>query len=87
MSLPSPGTLLGLKNDQFLFWYPGQAEAFNYAMNWYYSPARFLGLSLPTGSGKTLVALLLARLTGTRTCILTATKGLQTQYLRDSAPL
>ncbi len=83
--LPSPSILLGIPN--FPQWYPGQSEAFDYAINWYHSPSRFLGLSLPTGSGKTVIALLLAKMSGARTCILTATKGLQDQYMRDCLPL
>jgi len=84
-NLPSPSVLLGV--SKFEEWYPGQSEAFDYAMDWYHSPSRFLGLSLPTGSGKTVIALLLAKMSGVRTCILTATKGLQTQYLRDAIAL
>lgn len=44
---------------------------------------RFLCLSMPTGSGKSLLAALAAKLSGRRTVILTATKGLQAQIERD----
>lgn len=45
--LPSPSTLLGVPG--FDAWFEGQSEAFGKSMDWFYSPARFLGLSLPTG--------------------------------------
>lgn len=48
-----------------------------------YGERRFSALSLPTGSGKSGVAFSAAKYTGLRTVILTATLGLQTQYLRD----
>ncbi len=48
---------------------------------------RFLGLSVPTGAGKSLVAILLAKLTNSRIIILTATKGLQQQIMSDFACL
>lgn len=83
--LPSPSVLLGVPG--FPTWYPGQSEACTKMLDWFHSPARFLGASLPTGAGKTALALLTARLSGARTCILTATKGLQTQYLRDASPI
>jgi Rad3-related DNA helicase len=83
VNLPPPGTLLGLKDSQFLSWYPGQQDAFSRLMDWYHSPTRFLGLSQPTGGGKSILAVLLAKMSGTRTCILTATKGLQEQLSRD----
>ena len=82
--LPSPGTLLGLDNSQFSRWYPGQQEVFKSIMDWSYSDARFLGIAAPTGSGKTILALLTATLTGKRTCVLTSTKGLQEQYMTDT---
>ncbi|MDP2726935.1 MAG: DEAD/DEAH box helicase, partial [Dehalococcoidia bacterium] len=41
---------------------------------------RFLALSAPTGSGKSLLAVLSAILYGQRSIILTATKALQEQY-------
>lgn len=44
---------------------------------------RVQGLCLPTGAGKSLVAMAIAKATGLRTAILTSTKGLQTQYLAD----
>jgi len=47
------------------------------------SQKRFQVLALPTGVGKSLVAMTNALFTGRRTLILTSTKGLQDQYLRD----
>jgi len=85
MTLPSPGTLLGI--PRFSNWYPGQEDAFQHVIGWYQGPRRFLGLSLPAGSGKSIVSVMTARLLGTRTCILTVTKGLQEQYLEDITPL
>lgn len=81
-SLPSPGVLLGLPG-QFEKWYVGQSDTFTDLMDWVYSDARFLGMAASTGSGKTLLAVLLAKLTGSRAVILTATKGLQAQVTRD----
>jgi len=78
MSLPSPSQLLG--TGDFSSWYPGQEELLEQSLDWYYSPTRFLGLSVPTGSGKSLSSLLLAKLSEARTVVLTATKGLQQQY-------
>ena len=79
--LPSPSDLLG--SGQISSWYPGQYDLLTQSLDWYHSPARFLGMAAPTGSGKSLLALLLSRLSGARTVIITATKGLQGQYLRD----
>jgi len=81
MTLPSPSVLLGVLG--FNAWFPGQADAFSKIMDWYYSPARFLGVSLPTGGGKSCLSMLVAKMTDTRTCILTATKGLQDQLMGD----
>ena len=81
MSLPPPSILLGVPG--FDDWYPGQQDAFRGIMDWYYSPSRFLGLSQPTGGGKSCLAVLLAKMSGVRTCILTATKGLQAQLIQD----
>lgn len=81
MTLPSPSTILGVPG--FPDWYPGQERAFLSIMDWYHSPTRFLGLSQPTGGGKSCIAILAAAMSGTRTCLLTATKGLQDQLASD----
>lgn len=79
----SPSELLNV--PRFSSWYPGQDEVFQRVLSWYRGPHRFLGLSAPAGSGKSLIAILAAKSSGVRTCILTATKGLQDQYMRDVA--
>src|SRR5262245_34505528 len=50
-----------------------------------YTEKRVAACSVPTGVGKSLIALSLAKLTGARTVVLTATKGLQDQYVHDAA--
>jgi len=51
------------------------------------SPHRFLLLSAPTGSGKSLIYMTLSRLLDARTLVLTGTKGLQTQLMSDFHPM
>src|SRR3972149_4802671 len=85
MTLPSPSQLLGAGN--FPTWYEGQYDLLQKSLEWFYSPARFIGLSVPTGSGKSLSSLLLSKLSEARTVILTATIGLQEQYMRDCREL
>jgi Rad3-related DNA helicase len=80
--LPPPSVLLGI--PKLSTWYPGQEDAFKKILDWFYTPSRFLGVSAATGAGKTALALLAAKMTGVRTCILTATKGLQEQYYQDA---
>ena len=46
--LPSPDQLLGISN-RYPFWYPQQYELLTQSLDWFYSPARFLGMSIPTG--------------------------------------
>lgn len=57
-----------------------QIEAAELVLN---SDKRFIGLCLPTGAGKTLAAMLIAKASGTRAVTLTSTKGLQAQYGND----
>lgn len=76
-----PADVLG--SERFPEWYPGQQDLLMDMVDWYYAGSRFLGVSVPTGAGKSILALMLARHTGARTVILTATKGLQDQYARD----
>lgn len=80
--LPSPSQLLGAGN--WTDWYPGQYQLLEQSLSWYDSDARFLGLSVPTGGGKSASSLLLSKLTDARTAVLTATIGLQHQYQRDA---
>src|SRR3989304_4157002 len=82
----SPSQLLGGVGNWDSF-YPGQYDLLQQSLSWYHSPARFIGLSIPTGSGKSLSGLLLSKLSEARTVILTATKGLSNQYLRDARDL
>ena len=83
--LPSPGTLLSIPS--YGSWRKHQDTAFCEVMDWYSSNLRYMGLSAATGSGKSLIALLTAKMTGARTVILTATKGLQEQYSQVGAQL
>lgn len=88
MSLPSPAVLLGLPSSSlYSRWYEGQGEIFSQAMDWYHGSSRFLGIAAPTGSGKSVLATTVAKMTGARTIILTATKALQIQYLQDLSAL
>lgn len=77
--LPVPGDL-GLPRAPFPDWRAGQPEAILHAID---SERRFRGLVLPTGSGKSLIYMAIAKLTGWRTVVLTSTKALQRQLMRD----
>lgn len=79
--LPSPALMLG--HPKFPTWYPGQDRVFSAFMDWIASDKRFLCASIPTGSGKSVLAALLASASGMRSVTLTATKGLQDQLLSD----
>lgn len=70
---------LGLP-DRFATFRDIQWEAITQAVQ---GDKRFQALALPTGTGKTLVAMAYQKITGNRTVILTGTKGLQDQYTRD----
>ncbi|PWT88243.1 MAG: hypothetical protein C5B54_10925 [Acidobacteria bacterium] len=59
-----------------------QLDAIEFAA---YCDKRFAGACLPTGTGKELIGVSVAKLTGLRTVFLTATKGLQEQYGRNHA--
>jgi ATP-dependent DNA helicase DinG len=54
-----------------------QLEAIEYGVT---CDKRFCAMSIPTGIGKSLIAVSIAKITGLRTVILTATKALQEQY-------
>ena len=71
-------TDLGLP-DKFTAFRPGQADI---ALDVAASDHRFELVSSPTGSGKSIIYIAAARLTG-RTVIVTATKGLQQQLMAD----
>lgn len=70
---------LGLP-PKFSQWRPGQ---FSSVLAGVESPTRFVAQCAPTGSGKSLLAVASSILLGTRTVILTSTKGLQSQYDLD----
>lgn len=65
---------------QFTAWRPGQDDAVLHALE---SPERFVGLVLPTGAGKSLVYMAVAKLMPARAVNLTATKALQRQLYQD----
>src|SRR3989304_6827040 len=56
---------------------PVQLQAIEYAVE---CSKRFCGMSIPTGVGKSLIAMSVAKITGLRTVILTGTVSLQNQY-------
>lgn len=80
--LPTPARLAPV-HPRYSSWYPGQDHAFSQIMDWMASESRFLCIEAPTGSGKSLLAMLTALVSTRRTVILTATKGLQAQLLAD----
>lgn len=76
--LPRPEDI-GLP-EKFREWRPHQAEAI---LDLYGSEKRFSALVAPTGSGKSATYFAYALLAGGRTCILTSSRALQTQLVRD----
>jgi ATP-dependent DNA helicase DinG len=79
-TLPSPGDFAGLFPAKFTGWRGDQPRAILTTID---SDKRFIAQAAPTGFGKSLMYVAIAQLTGWRTCILTSTKGLQEQLLRD----
>lgn len=77
-----PPTAFGLP-DQFQAWRPYQIEAWQTIMD---APTRFVGIVAPTGSGKSLIYMTAAALSG-RTVAVTGGKGLQDQLGMDFAEL
>ena len=65
--------------EQFERFRPIQEEALS-ALEY---PQRFITLCAPTGSGKSAVVVADALRSGEPTCIVTSTRGLQTQYMDD----
>lgn len=76
--LPPPD-VMGLPG-KFKKWRPDQLQAFQIILD---SPTRFVGLTLPTGSGKSLTYMAALVLGGGRGVCLTASKGLQDQLGDD----
>lgn len=74
---------LGLP-PKFSGWRKGQYETVEAIA---LSTKRFYMLSMPTGGGKSAVYMGVSRMLGARTLILTATKGLQAQLMRDFAAM
>jgi len=81
MPLPTPNIILN--HPKFDHWYPGQEEALVSILQWLNGPKRFLCASMPTGSGKSLLAVLSSVLGSRRAAVLTVTKGLQGQLTQD----
>lgn len=79
MTILPPPNDLGAP-DKFTAWREHQDHAVDDGVN---SESRFLVQAMPTGSGKSLNYIMQAVLSGQRTCILTSTKGLQDQLVRD----
>lgn len=76
--LPTPAELgLSAKFDK---WRAGQEEAVNLILH---NPKRTTALCQPTGFGKSLVHVAAAILSKKPTCIVTKTRGLQSQYMAD----
>lgn len=69
---------------KFSQWRPNQDRA---VVRFLDSVKRFGVSALPTGAGKSAFAVSVSRLIGGRTCILTSTKALQTQYMQDFAEM
>lgn len=65
---------------RFVHWRKLQSLAIMAAID---SPKRFILQSMPTGTGKSLVYIGQALISGCRTIVLTSTKGLQSQLLTD----
>jgi Rad3-related DNA helicase len=76
--LPTPAEF-GL-SDKFSSWRQNQESAVLEIID---SQERFVGMVCPTGFGKSLTYVAAATLLGKRTLILTSTKGLQAQLLKD----
>lgn len=76
--LPPPNDLGA--PDKFISWREHQDKAVDDGVN---CESRFLVQAMPTGSGKSLNYIMQAVVSGLRTCILTSTKGLQDQLVRD----
>jgi Rad3-related DNA helicase len=81
-----PGILAGITPSdiglppKFARWRDHQVRAIEASLD---AGTRFVAQSLPTGSGKSAIYMAEALITGGRTVILTATKGLQDQLVSD----
>lgn len=83
--LPPPSVLLG--HPKFTSWYPGQAETFSKMATWAADDRagvpKYLCIPAPTGSGKSVLAVLTAAMSGKRMVYCTATRGLESQLMGD----
>lgn len=77
--LPPP-YVLGLNKEKFKRWREDQEKAITDMLK---SEKRFIMQVLPTGSGKTVIYVAGAIVSGMRTLFLTSTRGLQNQLSRD----
>jgi Rad3-related DNA helicase len=80
--LPPP-PFLGLP-DQFTQWRPGQDHAVEHLLT---SEYRFDAMVMPTGSGKSLMYITLALMSGERCLVLTSTNPLTDQLMEDFGDL
>lgn len=74
LTLPAPCDI-GLP-AAFTSWRTGQVEAIAFAAD---DPRRFKGLVLPTGAGKSIIYMAIAKLLARKAVVLTSTKALQRQ--------
>ena len=58
--MTTPSEMLGIK--KFDQWYPGQEDLYKQVMDWMGNGAQALGLSVPTGYGKSLLGMLIAQM-------------------------
>jgi len=84
--LPPPNKLLGI-DGPYDEWYPAQDEAVDAVLKFLKGSKRVMGLSAPTGAGKSVIAMCAAKLSDRRTVYLTSTKGLQNQIYGDFSAL
>lgn len=77
--MPIPPCDFGLPS-QFDSWRRGQYAAVSAVLD---SPERFVTVCAPTGWGKSLFYMAMAKMSGMRTVVLTSTKGLQDQLEED----
>lgn len=66
--------------DKFDRWRPAQEHAIDVMIT---NQKRFTAFSIPTGGGKSPLAVAAALIPGVPTCIVTNSRGLQSQYMRD----
>ena len=85
INLPPPSQLLGIK--KFDSWWPGQEQLFSQLSEWLRGDERFMAASVPTGLGKSLIAVLAAHYSQRKWAYLTSTNGLQDQLLQEFSTL